>query len=95
VLEQTGEAVIVKDLNAIVTFWNREAASLYGFLAEEPASHAQAALRRLSERLRAHFRGGSRGNCTRPLPLTERRKRNGETIRVTLKTMPLLDEQKI
>ena len=35
VLEQIGEAVIVKDLNAVVTYWNREAASLYGFSAAE------------------------------------------------------------
>ena len=35
VLEQTGEAVIVKDLDAVVTFWNREATSLYGFTAAE------------------------------------------------------------
>ena len=34
-LEHSGEAVIVKDLNAVVTYWNREAASLYGFSAEE------------------------------------------------------------
>jgi PAS domain S-box-containing protein len=35
VLEQSGEAVIVKDLNAVVTYWNGEAASLYGFAAQE------------------------------------------------------------
>ena len=35
VLDHTGEAVIIKDLNAVVTYWNREAASLYGFSAEE------------------------------------------------------------
>ena len=35
VLEHSGEAVIVKDLDAVVTYWNREAASLYGFSAEE------------------------------------------------------------
>src|ERR1035438_2851291 len=35
VLEQTGEAVIVKDLNAVVTYRNREAVSLYGFYAHE------------------------------------------------------------
>ena len=35
VLDQTGEAVIIKDLNAVVTYWNREAASLYGFSAQE------------------------------------------------------------
>src|SRR5580704_430281 len=35
VLEQSGEAVIVKDLNGVITYWNREAASLYGFSAQE------------------------------------------------------------
>src|ERR1700692_2613400 len=35
VLEQTGEAVIVKDMNAVVTFWNREAAPMYGSSAAE------------------------------------------------------------
>src|ERR1700689_4733674 len=35
VLDQTGEAVIVKDLNAVVTYWNREATALYGFSAHE------------------------------------------------------------
>ena len=35
VLEQSGEAVIIKDLNAVVTYWNREAALLYGFSAKE------------------------------------------------------------
>jgi len=44
VLEQTGEAVIVKDLNAIVTYWNREAAALYGFSAQEAVG---ASLRKL------------------------------------------------
>src|SRR5580693_9837417 len=35
VLEHSGEAVIIKDLNAVVTYWNREAAFLYGFSAKE------------------------------------------------------------
>ena len=35
VLEHIAEAVIVKDLNAVVMYWNREAASLYGFSAAE------------------------------------------------------------
>src|SRR5437763_14471843 len=30
VLAQIGEAVIVKDMDAVVTYWNREAMSLYG-----------------------------------------------------------------
>ena len=35
VLDHCGEAVIIKDLNAVVTYWNREADSLYGFSAEQ------------------------------------------------------------
>jgi PAS domain S-box-containing protein len=63
VLEQSGEAVIVKDLNAVVTYWNREAASLYGFSAEEAigrslrelhaAELSQADYQRLLNRVRA------------------------------------------
>jgi diguanylate cyclase (GGDEF)-like protein/PAS domain S-box-containing protein len=95
VLEQTGEAVIVKDLNAIVTFWNREAASLYGFSAEEAVGQPMRKLHcaDLSEadyaRILARVRAGNPTSTS-----TERRKKNGETIRVTLKTMPLLDAQK-
>ena len=35
VLAQIGEAVIVKDMDAVVTYWNREAMSLYGYTPEE------------------------------------------------------------
>jgi PAS domain S-box-containing protein/diguanylate cyclase (GGDEF)-like protein len=94
VLEQSGEAVIVKDLNAVVTYWNREAALLYGFSAKEAigqplrnlhaAELSDAAYERLLERVRA----GRPTSST-----TERRKKTGETIRVDLKTTPLLDER--
>jgi diguanylate cyclase len=94
VLEQSGEAVIVKDLNAVVTYWNREAASLYGFSAEEAIGrplrelHAAELSESGYERLLARVRAG------RPTSLTtERRKKSGETIRVALKTTPLLDHQ--
>src|ERR1700679_1232561 len=93
-LEHSGEAVIVKDLNAVVTYWNREAASLYGFSAEEaigqPLRKLHAA--ELSEAdhasLLARVRAGRPTSST-----TERRKKTGETVRVTLNTTPLLDEQ--
>lgn len=94
VLEQTGEAIIVKDLNAIVTHWNREAALLYGFSAQEAvgqplrklhaAELSDADYARLLDRVRA---GRSTSACT------ERRKKNGEIVRVALKTSPLLDAQ--
>jgi diguanylate cyclase len=94
VLEQSGEAVIVKDLNAVVTYWNRQAASLYGFSAKEAigqplrklhaAELSTADYERLLERVRA-----GRPTST----ISERRKKSGETILVTLKTTPLLDDQ--
>jgi diguanylate cyclase (GGDEF)-like protein/PAS domain S-box-containing protein len=91
-LAQVGEAVIVKDMNAVVTFWNREATALYGFSAQEAigrslrelhaADLTEAEYARVLERVRA-------GKPTSSS--TERRKRNGEVIRVALKTAPLFD----
>jgi diguanylate cyclase (GGDEF)-like protein/PAS domain S-box-containing protein len=94
VLQQTGEAVIVKDLNAVVTYWNREAASLYGFSAQEAvgqtlrklhaADLSDADYARILDRIRAGIPTSKS---------TERRKKSGEIIRVALKTTPLLDAQ--
>jgi diguanylate cyclase (GGDEF)-like protein/PAS domain S-box-containing protein len=94
VLEQTGEAVIVKDLNAVVTYWNREAVSLYGFSVQEAlgqplrklhaADLSDADYARILDRIRA-------GSPTSTF--TERRKKSGEIVRVALKTTPLLDAQ--
>ncbi|MEP7207086.1 MAG: GGDEF domain-containing protein [Casimicrobiaceae bacterium] len=92
VLEQVGEAVYVKDLDAVVTYWNREAATLYGFTAEEAvgqpvrklhvADRSEAEYALILERVRA----GKPTSST-----TERRKRNGESVRVAIRTTPLLD----
>jgi diguanylate cyclase (GGDEF)-like protein/PAS domain S-box-containing protein len=92
VLEQIGEAVIVKDLNAVVTYWNREAAALYGFSAAEAlgqplrklhaADLSEADYARLLERVRS---GKSSSG------ITDRRRKGGETVRVSLKTTPLVD----
>jgi len=94
VLEQTGEAVIVKDMNAVVTYWNREATSLYGFSAQEAvgqplrklhaATLSEADYAKVLERIRS-------GRSTSAA--TERRKKNGDVVRVSLKTTPLLDAQ--
>ena len=94
VLEQTGEAVIVKDLNAVVTYWNREAATLYGFSAQEAvgqplrklhaADLSDADYARILDRIRAGIPTSKS---------TERRKKSGEIIRVALKTTPLLDAE--
>jgi PAS domain S-box-containing protein len=94
VLDQISEAVIVKDLNAVVTYWNREAASLYGYSAREaigrPLKNLHAAdlsptdYARLLERIRSGQPSAS---------TAERRKKGGEIVRVAIKTTPLLDEQ--
>ncbi len=92
VLEQCGEAVIVKDLDAIVTFWNREAATLYGFSADEalgqPLRNLHAADLAESEYalVLRRIRSGRSTAST-----TERRKRNGDTVRVAIRTTPLAD----
>ena len=92
VLERTGEAVIIKDLNAIVTYWNREAEALYGFSAQEAvgqslrqlhAAHLSAAqYAAILERIRAGVPTSS---------TADRRTRRGGVIRVSIKTAPLLD----
>jgi diguanylate cyclase (GGDEF)-like protein/PAS domain S-box-containing protein len=94
VLQQSGEAVIVKNMDAVVTYWNREAEALYGFSAEEaigqPLRKLHAA--ELSETdyaaLLARIRAGRPASSS-----TERRKKNGEMVRVIINTTPLLDEQ--
>ena len=94
VLEQSGEAVIVKDLNAVVTYWNRAAASLYGFSAEEAVGqplhklHAAELSELEYERLSSACARDTRARST-----TERHKKSGETIRVAIKTTPLLNDQ--
>jgi diguanylate cyclase (GGDEF)-like protein/PAS domain S-box-containing protein len=94
VLELSGEAVIVKDLNAVVTYWNREAVSLYGFSAEQAIGQPLRKLHAsdLSEtdyaRLMERVRAGLPTSST-----TERRKRSGELIRVAIKTSPLRDDR--
>jgi diguanylate cyclase (GGDEF)-like protein/PAS domain S-box-containing protein len=75
-----------------VTYWNREAASLYGYSAEEAigqplrklhaADLSDTGYAALLERVRA-------GRPTSAI--TERRKKGGEVVRVSLKTTPLLD----
>jgi PAS domain S-box-containing protein len=92
VLARTGEAVIIKDLNAVVTFWNREAEVLYGFSANEAvgqslrklhlADLSHAAYVAILERVRAGIPTSS---------FADRRTKSGDVIRVALKTAPLRD----
>jgi diguanylate cyclase (GGDEF)-like protein/PAS domain S-box-containing protein len=94
VLEQSGEAIIVKDMDAVVMFWNREASILYGFTAEEAIGRPLRALHAadLSDadyaKVLARVRAGKPTEST-----SERRKKSGETIRVFIKTTSLTDAQ--
>jgi PAS domain S-box-containing protein len=38
-LESSGESVVIKDLDAVITFWNPQATALYGFTADEAIGH--------------------------------------------------------
>lgn len=94
VIEQSGESIVVKDLNAVVTMWNREATALYGFTAEgaigKPLRELHAA--DLSEadyaKVLARIRAGKPTNS-----VVDRRKKSGEVVRVSNRTTPLIDSR--
>lgn len=92
-LESSGESVVIKDLNAVVTFWNPQATALYGFTADEAIGHPLRDLHAadLSEeayaRVLARVRSGQSSTAT-----TERKKKNGDTLHVLIRTTPLFDE---
>jgi diguanylate cyclase (GGDEF)-like protein/PAS domain S-box-containing protein len=93
-LEHTDDAVIIKDLNAVVTYWNRAASSIYGFSAQEAIGHSLRELHAADvsvsdyERILERVRAGIPTSST-----TERRKKSGEIVRVVIKTVPLRDAQ--
>jgi diguanylate cyclase (GGDEF)-like protein/PAS domain S-box-containing protein len=94
VLEQSGEAVIVKDLDAVVTYWNREAGSLYGYSAEEAVGQSLRKLHAASLSEADYAKVLERVRSGKPTTSSaDRRKKNGELVRVALKTTPLLDPQ--
>ncbi len=93
-LESSGESVVIKDLNAVVTFWNPQATALYGFTADDAIGHPLRELHAadLSEdayaRVLARIRSGEPSTST-----TERKKKNGENVHVLIRTTPLFDEK--
>ncbi len=94
VIEQSGESIVVKDMNAVVTVWNREATALYGFTPEEaigrPLRELHAADLTEAEYARILVRIGAGKPTTSTV---ERRKKNGDIVRVLNKTTPLVDVQ--
>jgi PAS domain S-box-containing protein len=79
----------------VVTYWNREAASLYGFFSAEEAIGQPLRKLHAADLSEADYAGLlERIRAGRPTSsTTERRKKGGEIVRVSLKTTPLVDEQ--
>ena len=94
VIEQSGESIVVKDLNAVVTLWNREASALYGFTAQEAIGQSLRALHAADLSEADYARVLARIRVGKPTTRTvERRKKNGEIVHVLNKTTPLVDAQ--
>ena len=92
VIEQSGESIVVKDLDGVVTVWNREAAALYGFTTEEAIGRT---LRQLhAADLSDEEWAGVLARIRAGVPVTktvQRRRKNGEQLLILNKTTPLFD----
>jgi len=94
VIEQSGESIVVKDLNAVVTLWNREATALYGFTAEEAIGRPLRELHAADLSEAEYAQVLARIQVGKPTARTvERRTKSGESVRVLNKTTPLVDVQ--
>jgi PAS domain S-box-containing protein len=83
VIEQSGESIVVKDLDAVVTLWNREATTLYGFTAEEAIGRPLRELHAADLSETEYARVFTRIRAGKPTTSTvERRKKSGEIVRV-------------
>ncbi|MBV8209891.1 MAG: EAL domain-containing protein [Burkholderiaceae bacterium] len=92
VIEQSGESIVVKDLDGVVTVWNRQAAALYGFTDEEAIGrtlrqlHAAALSDEEWASVLTRIRAGVPATKT-----VQRRRKNGEQLLILNKTTPLFD----
>ena len=88
-----GESVVIKDLDAVVTFWNPQATALYGFTAEEAIGHPLRELHAADLSEEAYGRVLARIRSGEPsLSTTDRKKKNGDILHVMIRTTPLFDE---
>ncbi|MGA7886065.1 MAG: ATP-binding protein, partial [Acidobacteriaceae bacterium] len=93
IVESSDDAIVSKDLNGIVTSWNRRAERMFGYTAEEmigrsiltlipPELHAD------EERILATLRAGGRIEHFETVRMTK----SGEPIEVSLSISPMRDE---
>jgi PAS domain S-box-containing protein len=92
IVESSDDAIVSKDLNGIITSWNRGAEELFGYTAEEAIGQSVTVLippDRLAEEdmVLAHIRRGER---VEPFD-TVRRRKNGTLVPVSLSVSPIRD----
>ncbi len=93
IIESSGDAIVSKDLNGLITSWNEGAERLFGYRAEEALGRPVAMLAapdRIDEMpsILARVR---RGECVEHYE-TRRRRKDGQIIDVSLTVSPVRDE---
>lgn len=93
IVDSADDAIISKDLNGIIRTWNRGAARMFGYTAEEAVGRSililiPENLRYEEDEILAKLRAGERIDHYETL----RRKKNGETIEVSITISPIRDE---
>jgi two-component system CheB/CheR fusion protein len=94
IVESSDAAIISKDLNGIITSWNRGAEKLFGYTAEEAIGHSVTMLipaERFDEEpgILARIRRGERIEHYE----TIRRRKDGTILEVSLTVSPIVDNQ--
>ena len=93
IVDSSDDAIISKDLNGVITSWNKSAERLFGYTAEEAVGKTVAELLipedRQDEELRilAHLRSGQRVDHFE----TVRRRRDGALLDISLTVSPVKD----
>lgn len=87
------EAVLIKDLNAVVVFWNKGAEELYGFTAQEAIGRCVRELHAASLSEEAYAAMLTQLHSGVPkVSEVERKNKNGKTVHVRMQKAPLFDE---
>jgi PAS domain S-box-containing protein len=96
IIQSSGDAIISKDLNSIVTSWNRGAEKIFGYTADEIIGKSITILipPYLSDEEQQILARIKRGESVEPYE-TRRRRKDGTDIDVSLTVSPIRDESGI
>ena len=95
IVDSSDDAIISKDLDGVITSWNKSAERLFGYTAEEAIGHTVAALLIPDDRqeeepdILARLRKGERVDHFE----TVRRRKDGSLIDISLTISPVKDQQ--